>query len=175
MRFKTKTSKPNRVNTKLIKNDPSLKNILYFLLTILIFNIIYISAILYYLSKLKDCTCFQIKNKINYSNINYLIIIESIILFMYIISLIATLYSISIINNPKSGGGKSFNPSQLISLIIMILIYGYFVYYVYKLYENVDKDCECTQSWLRYLLYIQATLMFITIITQTYTALNVLL
>lgn len=154
---------------KLMKSDVSIKNILYIFLAILTFNIIYLSSILYYLIKLQNCICYQIKNKLNYSNITYLIIIESILLFMYVVSLFLILDTLRKIGKSKSGGGKSLSPAHLISLIIMILIYGYFVYYVYKLYENVDKDCECTQSWLRYLLYVQALLMFFTILGQIYT------
>ena len=159
---------------KLMKSDVSIKKVLYIFLAILIFNIIYLSSILYYLTKLQSCTCYQIKNKLNYSNITYLIIIESILLFMYVVSLFLILNTLRKIGNAKSGGGKSLSSAHLISLIIMILIYGYFVYYVYKLYENVDKDCECTQSWLRYLLYVQSLLMFFTIMGQIYTTFTML-
>ena len=154
---------------KLMTSNVSIKKILYIFLAIIMFNIIYLSAIIYYLNKLKSCTCFQIKNKLNYSNISYLIIIESILLIVYVFSLLMTLYSLMIIGKSKSGGGKSLLSAHLISLIIMLLVYGYFIYYVYKLYENIDEDCECTQSWLRYLLYIQAVLMLSGIIGQIYT------
>ena len=165
----------NKLMLKMVKDNKAIIPILYSSVGVLIFTIVYIAAILYYLTKLNNCTCFQVKNKINYSNISYLIVIETILLILYIFMLMTILYTISMVKNVKSGGSKSINPGHLIGLIIFVLIYGYFIFYVYKLYQNIDEDCECTQSWLRYLLYIQAILMLFTLVTQVYTVTNSLL
>lgn len=146
-----------------------IKSMIYFALGVVIINIAYISGIIHYLSKLKECQCYQIKNKINYSNITYLIVIEAFLLIINILSFISLIGSILVLNKVKSGGAKNkLNPAFYMGYLIYLLIYGYFVYYVYKLFENVDEDCGCTQNWLRYLLYIQATLMFVGIISLTF-------
>ena len=93
-----------------------------------------------------------------------------------IITLIGLLATISTINSLKSGGGKKIlHPSLYVGFTIYILINGYFVYYVYKLYENVDIDrkdkqeyCDCSHSWLRYLLYIQSLLILFSIMANSY-------
>lgn len=171
--FQRKDLKINDLKPLLTKNS---KNIIYVMLATIIFNIAYLGGILFYLVKLRDCTCYQIRNKINYSNLTYLIIIESILLAFSIITLIGLLSTLSIVNSLKNGGGKkALHPSLYVGFTIYILINGYFIYYVYKLYENVDVDhkdtnehCECSHSWLRYLLYIQSLLILFGIIGNSY-------
>jgi hypothetical protein len=133
----------------------SSKMILYGLLVINILALLNTSAIIYYLNKLKGCTCYQEKNKKNYSNITYLIVIESIILAINIIYFIIFCGSIYFLNKIKKGGAGKNNTLIYIALLLYIILYSYFVYNVYKIYQNVSSDCECTQNWLRYLLYIQ--------------------
>ena len=75
-----------------------------FFITMLIFTIIsvlYLSFILYYLNELKTCDCFQ-NDETKKINLNYLIIIESIMLFfqivmfLYLLSLIVKLRNFSV-------------------------------------------------------------------------------
>jgi len=133
----------------------SAKMSLYGLLAFNILVILYTSGIIYYLNKLQECTCYQEKNKENYSNITYLIAIESIILAINIIYFIIFCGSIYFLNKIKKGGAGKNNTLIYIALLLYIILYSYFVYNVYKIYQNVSSDCECTQNWLRYLLYIQ--------------------
>jgi hypothetical protein len=141
---------------------------LYGLLAFNILVIIYTSAIIYYLNKLQECACYQEKNKENYSNISYLIGIESIILAINIIYVIVLGASIYFLNKVKKGGAENNNIMIYIVLLLNIVLYSYFVYYVYKIYQNVSSDCECTQNWLRYLLYIQTVFMAFYIIIMLY-------
>ena len=132
---KSKLSKYSNLN--LSKDMHSINPLLYSILGVTLISIAYVSAIIYYLNSLKSCKCFQEKNKNNYSNLTFLIIIESIILTMNIILALGTIY---------------------------LGIYGYFIYNVYKIYENIDPNCDCTENWLRYLLYIQAVLMLVNVL-----------
>jgi hypothetical protein len=157
-------SKPNLNDISKFTNINIVKNGVYMLLVINLIVIIYVSSIINYLNNLKMCKCFQDKNNENFSSINYLIIIESIILTINIILFLFNLMIISTLNKAKYGGGNNNNIATYISLAIMLLIYGYFIYYVYKLYQNIDENCECSKSWIRYLLYIQAIILLIQII-----------
>lgn len=142
----------------------SARSVLFFVLAFYIICILYVGSIIFYLNKLKDCPCFQYKNETNYTNLTYLIIIESVLLAFYVVITLVIIGLILATYSLKSGGAKGFINYVFIALILQILIYGYFIYYVYKLYENVDKDCECTQSWLRYLLYIQSGFMLLAVL-----------
>ena len=149
------------------------KNGIYLLLLFVIINIIYISAIIYYLSQIENCPCYQVQNKLNYSNIKYLIFIESIILALNIIILIFMLSSLFLKDKIKSGGGNNLMfIFLLVSLLVYLLVYGYFIYNVYQVYKNTDENCLCTQSWLRYLLYIQAVAMLFGIFSNIFALFN---
>lgn len=172
--FKTKNVLPSNFNKELSKknNLKMLKCMIYIALIVNIIFIIYLSSIIYYLNKLKECQCFLDKNKSNYSNINYLIIIESILLAFQIILLLSIIYAIYMINNSKIGGGKNTMISAYIMFLILFLIYGAFVYYVFKLSENISDDCSCSKNWLRYLLYIQTFFITLSLVGNGYTLLN---
>ena len=129
---------------------------IYSLLVVCIIIILYVSGIIHYLNTLKNCSCFQDKNSKNYSNLTYLIVIESIILALHILVTIVLVGGLYAINSGAVGGANIDKTPFIISIIISLIIYGFFFFYVYKLSENVSVDCPCTQSKLRYLLYIQA-------------------
>lgn len=151
---------------KQLKNPSLINN---FLLSSLIINIIFTlfhSFIIYYLVNLKKCLCFEESNNKNYSNINYLIIIESLALVSFILASIASL--ILMFYKSQKGGGDNKKISHTVFYItygIILLINFYFLYNVKKLAENVKEDCECSHSWIRYLLYIYSIYMVLIIIS----------
>lgn len=165
---KSKSSKYSNIikniSGKDSKGTPLLNPLLYSILAVTLISIAYISSIIYYLNSLKSCKCYQEKNKNNYSNLTFLIIIESIILTMNIILALGTIYLFSILNNSRSGGAESKNAWFYIWFLVYLGIYGYFIYNVYKIYENIDPNCDCTENWLRYLLYIQAVVMLVNVL-----------
>lgn len=168
--FKTKNILPSNFNKQISDKNilKKMKMNIYIPLFVNIIFIIYISSIIYYLNKLKDCPCFLEKNKLNYSNITYLIVIESILLAFQIIMLLLIIYGIYIINNLKIGGIKKIIGSAYIIVLILLLIYGVFIYYVFKLSQNISINCECSKNWLRYLLYIQAFFILLSLIVNVY-------
>ena len=163
-----KNLKSKKTELKINKNslDFLKSGKIYSLLVSSAIVVIYTSSMIYYLNKLKNCECYELKNKSNYSNLTFLITIEAIILTVNLLMFIMGLFIISTINSIKSGGGSNNNDMIpfYISLIITLVVSAYFIYYVYKLSENVDEDCKCTQNPLRYLLYIQALITLIYII-----------
>ena len=146
-------------------------SMLPYILIIDIAMIIYIGNIIFYLHKIKDCPCFIEKNKNNYTNINYLLNIEYIILLLSIflliilIFLIYTLYNLKTPynSNKKIRSKNNLSPLRIFISILRIIIYILFIFYVYKFHENISEDCECSKSWIRYLLYIQTIFMTISI------------
>jgi Ni,Fe-hydrogenase I cytochrome b subunit len=56
--------------------------------------------------------------------------------------------------------------------IIEIVILFVFIYYTYKIYKNTNKEYECTQTCIRYMLYIQAIIKFFGIIYSIYLIYN---
>lgn len=143
-------------------------NVLYIMLVINIIIVLYIGGIISYLIKLNNCDCYKIKNEENYANLTYLLIIEFLILTFNIIITISLVSAISMLNSFSGGGKNKMNSAFYISTLIYLLIYGFFIFYTYKLSQNVDPKCECTQSWLRYLLYIQAFLMLVNLLSVLY-------
>ena len=93
-----------------------------FFITILIFTIIsvlYLSYILYYLNELKTCDCFQ-NDEAKKINLNYLIIIESIMLFFQIVMF---LYILSLIVKLRNFSGGNKNDGLSIFMYIYLVLY----------------------------------------------------
>ena len=63
-------SKLSPKNIEIVKKKGN--TLLYIALSITIFNIVFIGLILNYLFKLRECSCYQVENKVNYSNLLYL-------------------------------------------------------------------------------------------------------
>jgi hypothetical protein len=161
--------KSSSVLNNVISNGKKLaSNVLYIMLVINIIIVLYIGGIISYLIKLNNCDCYKIKNEENYSNLTYLLIIEFLILTFNIIITISLVSAISMLNSFSGGAKNKMNSAYYISLLIYLLIYGFFIFYTYKLSQNVDPKCECTQSWLRYLLYIQAFVMLLNLLSVLY-------
>ena len=168
----SKTSPKTPMDINKMSNENVIKFIksldmtpIYMVLGFNLIVILYISSIIYYLNKLQVCSCYNEINENNSSNLTYLVVIEAIILTITIISTIVILVTIYTIRNIKQKGGRQqLGLLAIVFLIINLGITIYFVYNVYKLSQNVKPDCECTKSWLRYLLYIQSVFMIIGII-----------
>ena len=133
----------------------------------LIINIIFligVAFIINYLNNLKKCSCYQEENS-NKTNIDYLIIIETVMMVLIFLQVIYILYVLNRLRN--FNGGSDINNMTIIIFIYYIiyyLIFGYFVYYVYLLSKNLNKDCECSNSSIKYLLYVQAILIFFNLV-----------
>lgn len=144
----------------------TIQNKLSISIAVIVIAIILIGFIINYLSDLQRCKCFNEKNDNNYSNITYLIVIESIILISYIIILLVLIVSYMGIDKIKKGGYYNENEMMMyyLSFIIMLFVYSFFIYYVIKLHQNIKDNCNCAVSPVRYLLYIQTFLMIIILI-----------
>ena len=159
-----KLNNDNRLyNLNTVKSE--VNNFLIILIVFTIIYILYLSFIIYYINQLKTCACFK-TDKTNRINLQFLIIIESIKLAFQIVIL---LYILSLIVKVKkfSGGNLKSNNNSIVRyiyLVLYLLISGYFIYYVYLISKNIKEDCKCSNSSLRYLLYLQTFIMLFNLI-----------
>lgn len=152
-------------NYNLVKIKSSALNIISICIIINIIVSVIMGYIVYYLNSLKSCDCFIENNNKNKANLDYLIIIESIILAMTIICLIQFITMYNDVDKIKSGGGNTGNILiTIIFSIILLIINGYFIYNVYLLSKSIDPSCECAHKSIRYILYVQSIFMFIYLI-----------
>ena len=160
----TKTDKTDM----LMKSKSVAINSSFFILLISVVLAILFYGIIQYLNLLKyECPCFEEKNKENYSNLNYLIIIQYYFLFICIFSILGSLSTLIIASNMEGGKGMNIKLGKglmylnIVFAIILALVSGFFAYFTWKLYQNVDVKCDCSMSKLRYLIYLQGIFMII--------------
>ena len=82
-----------------------------------------------------------------------------VVVFIYILSLLGRLENF---NGGARSSGESF--FMFIYFILYFLIYGYFIYYVYLLSQKMPENCECANSPIKYLLYLQTIIIFINLV-----------
>lgn len=162
-----KMDKKTNINLSMVKS-----NISGYLISIIIFTLIYIIAIGYiikYLNDLKKCDCFEKENASNKVNLNYIIIIEYVSLVLGIIALFKFMMMYYVLSSIKSGGGDEYSNSEKMFMYVYILltigIYGFFIYNVFELMKNTDSKCECTQKPIRFILYFQTILMSLSVLS----------
>ena len=149
----------------LIKVKSSYLNVISISILLTVVFIVVLGYIIYYLNSLRNCDCFQKKNDTNVSNIDYLIIIESLGVAMNVILLINLISLYMEVNKIKSGGSKVNRYLTIIIFILVnLIVYGFFVYNVFRLSQNVDSSCECALHPIRYLLYLQALVIFVSLV-----------
>lgn len=136
-----------------------LNTINYFILSFSILGIIYISFILYYLHNLIKCDCFQKINKTNYSDIHFLIFMEYIILILFILLFIISIHNIFLLKGGSSNHSKKYNLLSIFILFFILSINIYLLISIFKISQNINYDCNCSKSWIRYLLYFQGIIL----------------
>ena len=156
------TEKFGPINIDKLKSVLTIGLILNIVFLIILITII--SLIINYLTKLKNCDCFIDKDDKNKSRIIFLIVIE---VFTLVSLIILLLYSLLILYLIKTGGDKYEGLLIYIMIfnVIIFFVQLYFIYCVYELSKNIRDDCHCAKSWVRYLLYLQAISITITIIS----------
>ena len=145
-------------------------NISGYLISIILFTLIYIIAVGYiikYLNDLKKCDCFEKENASNKVNLNYIIIIEYVSLVLGIIALFKFMMMYYLLSSIKSGGGDNSGEKMFMYVYILLTIgiYGFFIYNVLELMKNTDSKCECTQKPIRFVLYFQTILMSLSVLS----------
>jgi len=149
-----------------------------YLISLIIFTLIYIIAIGYiikYLNDLKKCDCFEKENASNKVNLNYIVIIEYVSLVLGIIALFKFMMMYYVLSSIKSGGGNNIGEKMFMYVYILLIIgiYGFFIYNVFELMKNNDPKCECTQKPIRFILYFQTILMSLSVLSLVFALFSV--
>lgn len=140
---------------------------LYFLIFFYVIYSIFITFIITYIRGIKDCPCFLEKNKQVGANITYIYILEIIYLIVTVMNIISSIIAVKVLKSKQKGGDK-MNISNRIGYLIGLIIGVYLLYNIYKLSQIPEDDCDCDKNSLKYLLYIQGVLIFISLIYSTY-------
>jgi hypothetical protein len=169
--MKKKSKKSNKSVDKELFSTTSVKNGKYFIslymYIYLIISILFYSGIIYYIYKVKDCSCFIELNKNENVNIEYIYIIEIILLSLFVILFLLYILFNYIINNLQKGGANNIIYYILFMYVISLIVYGYLIYNIYKFSQIPDDNCNCMKSWLKFLLYTQCVFLICGLIFQS--------
>ena len=114
-----------------------------------------------YLTELENCDCFD-KSKVDIKFLKYYELATGVLgTCVLLLNLFIYFYP----NNKKVGGApkKSLNTGGGLRLTNIIILAGLlFLHFLiasnaYDLYNNVLKDCECSNQWEQYYVYLQGT------------------
>lgn len=105
-----------------------------------------------YLRKLEDCVCTQQMGVVAPADLETLKYIELLMIILLVLNFfIAFQRTIPI-----------FFATLL--AILLLALYVYFVIHVRRLYMNMPDTCDCSMKFPRYILYVQAILMTVSIV-----------
>ena len=115
-----------------------------------------------YLTELENCDCFD-KSKVDIKFLKYYELATGILgTCVLFLNLFIYFYP----NNKKVGGGQVINSlkstsglrlSNIIILSVLLFLHFLIASNAYDLYNNVLKDCECSNQWEQYYVYLQGT------------------
>jgi len=152
-----KMKKTNQDVFKMLKNKVNLPVIFAYVITVVLIYNTY-----GYLTELENCECFD-KSKVDIKFLKYYELATGVLgSFILLLNLFIYFYP----NNKKVGGGEVFDKIKNCSSIrltnIIILSTLLFLHFLiatnaYNLYNNVLEDCECSNQWEQYYLYLQGT------------------
>ena len=114
-----------------------------------------------YLTELENCDCFD-KSKVDIKFLKYYELATGVLgTCVLLLNLFIYFYP----NNKKVGGAlkKELNTagglrlSNIIILAALLFLHFLIASNAYDLYNNVLKDCECSNQWEQYYVYLQGT------------------
>ena len=152
---KIKTVKVNSINR--LKKYVTMPIILaYIISVVLIYNTYG------YLSELENCDCFD-KSNVDIKFLKYYELVTGILATcVVLLNLFIYLYP----SNKKVGGGPVMESlkangglriSNIIILSVLLFLHFLIASNAYNLYHNIENDCECSNQWEQYYVYLQGT------------------
>lgn len=155
-----------------------MEKIIYLQIILAIISFLILLRVYYYLNDLKVCDCY-IENentnyKVNIDFLKYYQVLEMVSLILFIT--LVVLYKTKLIHNKKINKNiKNFFMKMFIFVILFVLLFlcGYISYNSLLFYLVSKKNCECSDKWQKYFIYIQGIsssiyflrLLFILILT----------
>ena len=114
-----------------------------------------------YLTELENCDCFD-KSKVDIKFLKYYELATGVLgTCVLLLNIFIYFYP----NNNKVGGapknslnsGGGLRLSNIIILAALLFLHFLIASNAYDLYNNVLKDCECSNQWEQYYVYLQGT------------------
>tara|TARA_B100000886_G_C20365386_1_gene467084 strand:+ start:266 stop:802 length:537 start_codon:yes stop_codon:yes gene_type:complete len=151
---KMKTVNPKTLN--MLKSRVSMPIIFAYVITVVLIYNTY-----EYLTELENCDCFD-KSKVDIKFLKYYELATGVLgTCVLLLNLFIYFYP----NNKKVGGapknslnsGGGLRLSNIIILAALLFLHFLIASNAYDLYNNVLKDCECSNQWEQYYVYLQGT------------------
>jgi len=152
---KTKTVSLNSIN--MLKKYVTMPVIFAYIVTVVLIYNTY-----GYLTELENCDCFD-KSKVDIKFLKYYELATGILgTCVLLLNLFVYLYP----SNKKVGGGPVMESlkangglriSNIIILSVLLFLHFLIASNAYNLYHNIEKDCECSNQWEQYYVYLQGT------------------
>tara|TARA_A100001015_G_scaffold319492_1_gene442524 strand:- start:271 stop:810 length:540 start_codon:yes stop_codon:yes gene_type:complete len=115
-----------------------------------------------YLTELENCHCFD-KSKVDIKFLKYYELATGILgTCVVLLNIFIYLYP----SNKKVGGGPVMESlkangglrlSNIIILSVLLFLHFLIASNAYNLYHNIENDCECSNQWEQYYVYLQGT------------------
>ena len=115
-----------------------------------------------YLTELENCDCFD-KSKLDIKFLKYYELATGILgTCVLLLNVFIYLYP----SNKKVGGGPVMESlkangglriSNIIILSVLLFLHFLIASNAYNLYHNIENDCECSNQWEQYYVYLQGT------------------
>ena len=152
---KTKTASLNNIN--MLKKYVTMPVIFAYIVTIVLIYNTY-----GYLTELENCDCFD-KSKVDIKFLKYYELATGILgTCVLLLNVFIYLYP----SNKKVGGGPVMESlkangglriSNIIILSVLLFLHFLIASNAYNLYHNIENDCECSNQWEQYYVYLQGT------------------
>lgn len=152
---KMKTASLNNIN--MLKKYVTMPVIFAYIVTIVLIYNTY-----GYLTELENCDCFD-KSKLDIKFLKYYELATGILgTCVLLLNVFIYLYP----SNKKVGGGPVMESlkangglriSNIIILSVLLFLHFLIASNAYNLYHNIENDCECSNQWEQYYVYLQGT------------------
>ena len=117
--------------------------------------IIILVRIYQYLTDIESCPCFKSSQHKGYRvNLEYMKFYQ----VLEIMTLLIFLASTYMLRNKKiiKGGSRSgITIISILSMLLLLYIFGYMSYNVFAFYMSIKDSCKCADKWQKYFIYIQ--------------------
>jgi hypothetical protein len=154
---KTKTKTPILNSINMLKKYVTIPVIFAYIVSIVLIYNTY-----GYLTELENCDCFD-KSKVDIKFLKYY---EFAIGILGTCVLLLNVFIYLYPSNKKVGGGPLMESlktngglriSNIIFLSMLLFLHFLIASNAYNLYHNIEKDCECSNQWEQYYVYLQGT------------------
>lgn len=117
--------------------------------------IIVLVQIYQYLTDIESCPCFKSSQHKGYRvNLEYMKFYQ-VLEIMTLLIFLASSYMLRNKRLMKGGSKSGMNIISILSMLLLLYIFGYMSYNVFAFYMSIKDSCKCADKWQKYFIYIQ--------------------